>query len=74
MDIVEKVVYDTHNSNLTYNLFPQGYSSALIEYTFTDPTIPHYWYYCGHMRDINSCEDSILQDITTFTKLNDHLP
>ena len=40
IDIVEKVVYDTYNWNLTYKLFLQGYSSALIEYKFTGPYYP----------------------------------
>ena len=73
IDIVEKVFYDTYNWNLTYKLFLQGYSSALIEYKFMDPTIPHCWYYCGHLKNTHSCENSILQDITTFTKLKDNL-
>ena len=72
IDIVEKVVYDTYNWNLT-KLFLQGYSSALIEYKFTDPTIPHCWYYHGHLRNTDSCKTSILQDVTTFTKLKGHL-
>ena len=37
-DVVHQVVYDKYNWNITYKLFLQGYSSALIEYKFTDPT------------------------------------
>ena len=73
IDVVEKDVYDTYNWNLTYKLFLQGYSSAFIEYKFTDPTIPHCWYYRGHLRNADSCENSILQDTMTFAKLKDHL-
>ena len=73
IDIVEKVIYDTYNWNLTYKLFLQGYSSALIDYKFTDPTIPHCWYFHGHLVNTDSYENSILQDIATFTSLKDHL-
>ena len=71
IDVVEKVVYDTWN--LTYKLFQQGYSSALIEYRFMDPTIPLCWHYHGHLKNTDLCKSSILQDVTTFTKLEDHL-
>ena len=54
IDIVEKVVYDTYNWNLTYKLFLQGYSSVLIGYKFMDPTIPHCWYFCGHLKNTHS--------------------
>ena len=73
IDIVEKVVYDKYKWNLTNKLFLQGYSSALIEYKFTDPTIPHCWYFHGQLKNTYSYENNILQDITTFMMLKDHL-
>ena len=73
IDIVEKVVYNIYNWNLTYKLFLQGYSSALIEYKFTDPTISHCWYYHGHLKNTDSCKNIILQNITILTKLKNHL-
>ena len=36
-DVVHQVVYEKYNWNITYKLFLQGYSSALIEHKFTDP-------------------------------------
>ena len=56
IEIVEQIVYDKFQWNLTYKLFLQGYSSALIEYQFMDPTIPHHWHYCGLLQDPYSCE------------------
>ena len=43
IDIIEKDVYDQYQWNLTYKLYLQGYSSTLIKYKFTDPTIPRSW-------------------------------
>ena len=40
-DELHQQVYEEYNLNLTYKLFLQGYSSAWIEYQFTDPMIPH---------------------------------
>ena len=73
IDTVEKVVYDKYKWNLTYKLFLQGYSSVLIEYKFMDPTIPCCWYFCGQLKNTYSYENSILQDIITFTMSKDHL-
>ena len=73
IDVVEKIVYDEYQWNLTYQLFLQGYSSALIEYKFMDPTIPCCWYLYGQLKNTYSYENSILKDIATFTALKDHL-
>ena len=73
IDVVEKVVYDKYKWNLTYQLFIQGYSSALIEYEFMDPTLPRCWHLHGQLKNTHSYENSILQDITAFMMLKDHL-
>ena len=70
---IEKNVYDQYQWNLTYNLYLQGHSSALIEYKFTDPTIPHSWCFQGQFKNTYSYESSILQDIANFTMLKDYL-
>ena len=71
--IVEQIVYDEFQWNLTYKLFLQGYSSALIEYQFMDPTPPCHWHYCGLLQGPYSCELSKLKDVAMFATLKDHL-
>ena len=73
IEIVEQVVYDKFQWNLTYKLFLHGYSSTLIEYQFMGPTIPHCWHYCGWLQDPYSCGESILKDIAIFATLKDDL-
>ena len=65
-DYVQEEVYQRYNWNVTYWLFLQGYSSALIEYKFTDPTVPHSKYYRGILKDSQPYELCILRDIDDF--------
>ena len=53
-DIIQEIfnqlqedVYVNSGLNVMYKLFVKGYSSALIEYKFTDPTVPCSHYYRG---------------------------
>ena len=46
-DELQEDVYNSYGLNVTYKLFVKGYSSALIEYKFTDPTVPCSHYYRG---------------------------
>ena len=54
MDVVQEIfdqlqedIYNRDGLNVTYKLFVKGYSSALIEYKFTYPTVPCSHYYRG---------------------------
>ena len=72
-DVVHQVVYEKYNWNITYKLFLQGYSSALIEYKFMDPMIPCCQYHCRFLKDSHSYELSILSDIDAFIFWYNHL-
>ena len=46
-DQVQEDMYNRHGLNVTYKPFVKGYFLALMEYKFTDPTVPCCHYYRG---------------------------
>ena len=66
---IDELVYEKYQWNISYRLYPIGYSTGYIEYKVTDPYENRKLSTCGRLTTTSAYVEQIRHDIDTLLDL-----
>ena len=63
---LDEIVYKHFNYNISYNLYPAGYSTAYVKYIVTDPYRNKTYNITGKLIALQTYTEQIYEDVSTL--------